>query len=63
MALITVFKQTWAPVTAPIYSLLEGLFIGGVSSIAESQYPGIVIQAVGLTFGTLVGFWRARFWV
>src|SRR5208283_193739 len=54
LALITVFKQTWAPVTAPIYSLLEGLFIGGVSSIAESQYPGIVIQAVGLTFGTLV---------
>jgi uncharacterized YccA/Bax inhibitor family protein len=54
LALITVFKQTWAPVTAPIYALLEGLFIGGVSSIAESQYPGIVIQAVGLTFGTLV---------
>jgi uncharacterized YccA/Bax inhibitor family protein len=54
LALVTVFKQTWAPVTAPIYSLLEGLFIGGISSIAESQYPGIVIQAVGLTFGTLV---------
>ena len=53
LALITIFKQTWAPVTAPIYSLLEGLFIGGISAIAESQYPGIVIQAVGLTFGTL----------
>jgi uncharacterized YccA/Bax inhibitor family protein len=52
VALITVFKQQWAPVTSPIYALLEGLFIGGVSAIAESQYPGIVIQAVGLTFGT-----------
>lgn len=51
-ALITVFKQKWAPVTAPIYALLEGLFLGGISSVAESQYPGIVIQAVGLTFGT-----------
>jgi uncharacterized YccA/Bax inhibitor family protein len=59
LALITVFKQTWAAVTAPIYALLEGLFIGGVSSIAESQHPGIVIQAVGLTFGTLVALLAA----
>jgi uncharacterized YccA/Bax inhibitor family protein len=53
VALITVFKKTAAPITAPIYALLEGLFIGGISSIFEAQYPGIVIQAVGLTFGTL----------
>ncbi len=53
VALITVFKKTAAPVTAPIYAFLEGLFIGGISSIFEARYPGIVIQAVGLTFGTL----------
>lgn len=52
VALVTVFKPTWSPVTAPIYALLEGLVIGGVSAIAEAQFPGIVIQAVGLTFGT-----------
>jgi len=52
VALVTVFKQTWAPVTAPLYALLEGLVIGGISSVAEAQFPGIVIQAVGLTFGT-----------
>ena len=52
VALVTIFKPVWAGVTAPIYALLEGLFIGGVSSIAEAQFPGIVIQAVGLTFGT-----------
>ncbi len=52
IALVTVFKQSWAPVTAPVYALLEGLVIGGVSSVAEAQFPGIVIQAVGLTFGT-----------
>jgi len=51
-AIATVFKPTWAPVTAPIYALLEGLVIGGLSCIAETAYPGIVIQAVGLTFGT-----------
>ena len=52
-AMITIFKKTWAPVTAPIYALLEGLFLGGLSSLMEMMYPGIVIQAVALTFGTL----------
>lgn len=54
VALITVFKQQWSPVTSPIYALLEGFVIGGLSAIAEYNYPGIVIQAVGLTFGTCV---------
>lgn len=52
-ALITCFKPTWAPVTAPLYALAEGLFIGGISAIFEAMMPGIVLQAVGLTFGTL----------
>lgn len=52
VALITIFKKTWAGVTAPVYALLEGLVIGGLSALAEAQFQGIVIQAVGLTFGT-----------
>ncbi len=52
-ALATIFKKTWAPVTAPAYAICEGLLLGGLSSILEARYPGIVIQAVGLTFGTL----------
>lgn len=52
-AIVTVVKKNWAAVTAPIYSILEGLFLGGLSSILEAQFPGIVIQAVGLTFGIL----------
>ena len=52
-ALITIFKKTWAPVTAPIYAILEGLFIGGISAIFEVKFSGIVFQAVSLTFGTL----------
>lgn len=54
VALVTVFKKTWAVVTAPLYAGLEGLFLGGISSLFEATYPGIVIQAVGLTFGTLL---------
>ena len=52
-ALVTAFKQTWAPVTAPIYALLEGLVLGGISAMFEMRYHGIAIQAVSLTFGTM----------
>ena len=54
VALVTVFRKEWPPVTAPIYSLLEGLALGGISAMFEHRYPGIAIQAVGLTFGTLL---------
>ena len=54
VALVTIFKKQWAPFTSPVYALLEGLFLGGVSAMLNVQLPGIVIQAVGLTFGTLL---------
>ncbi|HUV97795.1 MAG TPA: Bax inhibitor-1/YccA family protein [Acidobacteriaceae bacterium] len=53
-AMITIFKKTWAPVTAPVYSLLEGLALGSISAVLEVRYPGIAMQSVGLTFGTLL---------
>lgn len=53
LALITVFKIQWAPVTSIFYALLEGLFIGGLSATLEASFPGIAIQATALTFGTL----------
>ena len=52
LALVTIFKKEWAPVTAPFYALAQGFFIGGISSMFEARYPGIVIQATSLTFGT-----------
>lgn len=53
VALVTIFKKQWAAVTSPIYALLQGLLLGGLSAMMEARFPGIVIQAVGLTFGTL----------
>jgi uncharacterized YccA/Bax inhibitor family protein len=53
VALVTIFKKQWSPLTAPLYALLEGLVLGGISAIFEKSYPGIAVQAVGLTFGTL----------
>jgi uncharacterized YccA/Bax inhibitor family protein len=52
-AIATVVKKTWAPVTAPLYALCEGLFLGAISAIYEARFHGIVMQAVLLTFGTL----------
>jgi uncharacterized YccA/Bax inhibitor family protein len=53
-AMVTIFKPVWAAITSPIYALLEGLFLGGISAVFEMRYPGIAIQAVGLTFGVLL---------
>ncbi len=53
LALITIFRPTSAGTTAPLYAASQGLFLGGITVIFEAQYPGIAIQAIGLTFGTL----------
>ena len=48
-AIITAFKKEWAPTATP-FMPHKGLFLGGISVIFNQQYPGIVIQAVYLTF-------------
>jgi uncharacterized YccA/Bax inhibitor family protein len=53
-AIATIFKKEWSPITAPIYALLEGMVLGGLSAIVDARAPGIAIQAVTLTFGTLI---------
>ena len=50
LAIATSFKPKWSPVTAPLYAGCEGLLLGILSAYFESRYPGIVMQAVGLTF-------------
>ena len=52
-SLVTIFRKQSAAISGSLYALFEGLIIGGISAFAEIQYPGIVLQAVGLTFGTL----------
>jgi uncharacterized YccA/Bax inhibitor family protein len=59
-ALITIFKPTAAPWTAPIYAAFEGVFLGAISQVIQIRYGekydgvgGIVMQAVSLTGGVL----------
>jgi uncharacterized YccA/Bax inhibitor family protein len=49
------FKPTLAPYLSPAYGILQGFFLGAISAILNDafseKYPGLVLQAVGLTFG------------
>lgn len=53
VGMVTIFKKEWAMFTAPVYALIQGVVLGGLSAMFEKTYPGIVMQAVGLTFGTM----------
>lgn len=55
VALLTIFKPERARVTAPVYALVEGVVVGGFSTLFETRYPGIVVQAVALTFAVAAG--------
>ena len=54
VAIITIFKKEWAPITVPIYALLEGCFLGGISYMYNTMYEGIVSNAIFLTIGILI---------
>ena len=55
VALVTIFKKEWSPITVPIYAVLEGLYLGGVSKMFGNMFePGIVPQAICLTLGILI---------
>ena len=51
LSFIMVFNQDSSPFLAPVYAGLQGLSLGGLSAAMNDKFPGIVIQAVLLTFG------------
>jgi uncharacterized YccA/Bax inhibitor family protein len=53
VAVIIILKKTTAPLLAPVYCALQGLALGGISAFMDEIFPGIVLQAVILTFGIL----------
>lgn len=54
LAIVTIIKPKIARITAPLYSVAQGLLVGAVSRAYEVQFDGIVLQAVGLTIGVFV---------
>ena len=58
VALVLAFKPIWASFLAPVYALVEGVFVGGISAYYSDAFsqiaPNIVMQAVGITFGVVI---------
>ncbi len=63
IAIALAFKPMWAAFLAPVYALLEGAFVGGISAMYNFAFKGaentgatggIVMQAVGLTFAVVI---------
>lgn len=61
IAILLMFKKEWAPYLSPAYALLEGLFVGAISAYFHAAFseiaPGIIFNAVGLTFGTAIAMY------
>jgi uncharacterized YccA/Bax inhibitor family protein len=53
LALVNTFKKQPSPALILAYAALEGLFLGGLTRILDTQYPGVGLQAV---VGTLSVF-------
>ena len=53
-AIIMAFKHNLTPYIAPIYAFSQGALLSGISCFFEASYPGIVIQAVSITFITVL---------
>ena len=49
VGIITIRKKEWAPVTVPIYGVLQGIFLGIISNMFNTLYDGIVITAISYT--------------
>tara|TARA_Y200000002_G_scaffold382475_1_gene399674 strand:- start:1018 stop:1671 length:654 start_codon:yes stop_codon:yes gene_type:complete len=54
VALVTIFKKEWSPITVPLYAVLEGLMLGGISYMYGQMYEGIVFNAIMLTVSILI---------
>jgi uncharacterized YccA/Bax inhibitor family protein len=50
-ALVIIFRPESSPFASPVYAVFEGVVLGAISAYMNLQYPGIVAQAVALTFG------------
>jgi uncharacterized YccA/Bax inhibitor family protein len=68
LAIVTAFKKEWSPVTAPLYALVEGFFVGILSAIvtvalAKTAYANavpIAVMGTLMTFAVMLGLYASR---
>ncbi len=54
LALVCIFVPKVAPIAAPAYAIVEGVFLGALSRVYEAQWSGIVLQAVLATLAVFL---------
>jgi len=58
VAIVLAFVPRYAKILAPIYAIAEGTFLGAISAYYNAAFaekaPGIVMMAVGITFGVVI---------
>ncbi len=58
IAIVLAFVPRYSGYLAPVYALAEGVFLGAISAYYNAafaeQAPGIVMMAVGITFGVVI---------
>jgi uncharacterized YccA/Bax inhibitor family protein len=62
LGLVNAFKREPSPVLIVAYTVAQGVFLGGISSVFEAQWSGIVLQAVlatVCTFGACLWLFRS----
>lgn len=52
LGLVNAFKRNPSPVLITLYTVAQGVFLGGISRFYESFYDGVVLQAVLATVAT-----------
>lgn len=50
LTFIVAFRRAISPGLVFVFAIVEGVFVGGMSKVFETFYPGIVVQAVFATF-------------
>lgn len=54
IAILTVFKPNLSYMTGPLYALCQGYVLGAISQIYNTQFDGIVLQAITLTLALFI---------
>ncbi|PKG53346.1 Bax inhibitor-1/YccA family protein [Olleya sp. 1-3] len=52
ISIVLSVRQQWAHILVPLYAVAKGFFLGGITVYAQTQFPDLPYQAIGVTLIT-----------
>ena len=52
ISIVLSVRQQWAHVLVPLYAVAKGFFLGGITVYAQTRFPDLPYQAIGVTLVT-----------